>query len=256
MRTGRTRPRPAVPHIWCALQAGLSMLPTVLLRRRSLRKGLATLSVIIGVGVWGPASAQPAVPNTPVPAPPPAPPLVNDWLPSDWWVPEQVTTGRLNPDAFDDLAIVVIRRNDAPEDAAFPKGARALFILYGQAGGRWRRGELVPGLLPCATCTNALSGIGGGINSALFDIQISTDGLLDVSWIQRERLTKAIRLYIGWDSGEQALGLLRDEIRVVGPGGTRRIQRDYRAGLLWVNGEPQAMPARFIPIRDVRADSY
>jgi hypothetical protein len=184
----------------------------------------------------------------------PKSPRVDNWLPRDWWTPESVVSGRLDDDPYDDLAVVVQRRVAAPEDPAFPRGSRALFVLFGTADGGWRRGPLLPGLLPCVDC---ISSLGGTIGSAVFDLDISADGLLEIGWIERKRGTKAVRLIIGWDATYDALGLYADDVQLLRPGGGRRhVRRDYRAGRMWVDGVAADMPARFIPISEVSATQY
>ena len=182
------------------------------------------------------------------------PPRVDAWLPRDWWTPEQAVSGRLNDDDYDDVVVVVQRRVDAPEDPAFPRGSRALFVLYGMPDGRWLRGALVPGLLPCGECTSALAGT---IGAALFELELSDDGLLSLGWVARDRGTKAVRLIIGWDPTFRALGLYADDVRLLRPrGGESHVRRDYRAGRMWVDGVAEDMPARFIPIEEVSASQY
>jgi hypothetical protein len=220
-------------------------------RRGSLLPALALLAGIAALGlampVLGQDDAQPGASVL-------LPPRVDDWLPNDWWTPERVVSGRLNDDAFDDLAVVVRRQVEAPDDPAFPRGSRALFVIYGGADGVWRRGPLVAGLLPCADCTNAL---GGNIGSAVLELDINQDGLLEVSWIEHRRFVKAVRLLIGWDATYGALGLHADDVRILRRrGGPSHVRRDYRAGRIWVDGVAQEMPARFIPIEDVSAASY
>ncbi|WP_058556432.1 hypothetical protein [Thiohalocapsa sp. ML1] len=214
------------------------------------RAGL--LAGLLAVGALSGAAAAPD--QAKEPAPVVRPPLVDKWLPNDWWTPEQVVSGRLNDDDYDDLAVVVQRRIEAPEDPKFPRGSRALFVLYGTADGRWRRGELVPGLLPCGECSSALSGT---IGAALFDLRITPDGVLELGWVARDRGTKAVRLTIGWDRTFRALGLYVDEVQLLRPrGGRSRVRRDYRAGRMWVDGVAEDMPARFIPIGEVSASQY
>ncbi|MCG6941785.1 MAG: hypothetical protein LJE69_11120 [Thiohalocapsa sp.] len=182
------------------------------------------------------------------------PPRIEDWLPRDWWVPVQAVGGRIDEDAYDDLVVLVERRTDAPDDPAFPRGSRGLFILFGDAVGGWRRGQLAAGLLPCVDC---LSTLGGTIGSAVFDLEVSEDGLVEVGWLERGRLTKAVQLQIGWDQTHRALGLYSDDIRIIRPqGGRSHVRRDYRAGRMWVDGVPRPMPARFIPIEHVLAQQY
>lgn len=216
---------------------------------RGLLTVLGRLALLMALG--GPAaSAQGPSDSGPVMLPP----RVDDWLPSDWWTPERVVCGRLDDDAYDDLAVVVQRGHEAPEDPKFPRGARGLFVLFGTADGRWRRGPLVPGLLPCVECSSSLS---GNIAAAVVDLSITPDGLLELSWVERRRVTKAVRLAIGWDRTHRALGLYTDDITIIRPrGGRSHVHRDYRAGRMWVDGMPQAMPARFIPIDEVSADQY
>jgi hypothetical protein len=131
------------------------------------------------------------------------PPRIDDWVPLAWWTPVQSVAGKLNDDAFDDLAVVLERQQDAPEDAQFERGAMALLILFGSKQGRWRRGHLVPGMLPCTVCSSKL---GGGQESALFDLSISADGILEIGWIQQRAGTKAVRLFIGWDASPPSAG--------------------------------------------------
>lgn len=187
-------------------------------------------------------------------AAPALPPRVDDWLPSDWWTPARVVSGRLNDDRYDDLAVVVQRQREAPEDPAYPRGARGLFVLFGTPGGGWRRGPLAPGMLPCVECS---SGLSGNIGSAVVDLEITADGLLAVSWVQRRRSTKAVRLLLGWDRTYQTLGLYADDITVIRPrGGRSHVRRDYRAGRIWVDGVPADMPPRFIPVEEISAELY
>jgi hypothetical protein len=182
------------------------------------------------------------------------PPRVDDWLPNDWWTPVRVVSGRLNDDAYDDLAVLVERRTDAPEDPAYPRGSRGLFVIFGQPDGSWRRGPLAAGILPCIDCVSSL---GGRIGSAVFDLDITPGGFLEVGWVERGRFTKAVRLRIGWDAYHGALGLYSDDVRIMRPHGPRgHVRRDYRAGRIWVDGVPQEMPARFIPIEEVSAATY
>ena len=182
------------------------------------------------------------------------PPRVDDWLPRDWWTPVQVVSGRINEDGFDDLVVLVERRTDAPEDPAFPRGSRGLFVVLGTPDGGWRRGQLAPGILPCVDC---LSTLGGRIGSAVFDLSIPEDNVVEVGWLERGRVTKAVQLVLGWDQTEGALGLDADDIQLVLPrGGRSHVRRDYRAGRIWVNGLARDMPARFIPIEDVSAAQY
>lgn len=182
------------------------------------------------------------------------PPRVSDWLPSDWWTPVRVVSGRLDDDTYDDLAVLVERRQAAPDDPAYPRGARGLFVLFGKPDGGWRRGPLATGLLPCVECTSRL---GGNIGAAVVDLAITADGLLELSWVERHRATKAVRVVIGWDSTYGALGLQTDDITVMRPrGGRSHVRRDYRAGRMWVNGVPEDMPARFIPIEEISAGQY
>lgn len=187
-------------------------------------------------------------------APVALPPRVDDWLPSDWWTPARVVSGHLNGDPYDDLAVVVQRQREAPEDLAYPRGARGLFVLFGTPDGGWRRGPLAPGMLPCVECS---SGLSGNIASAVVDLEITADGLLEVSWVQRRRSTKAVRLLLGWDRIHQTLGLYADDITVIRPrGGRSHVRRDYRAGRVWVDGVPADMPARFIPVEEISAEHY
>jgi len=182
------------------------------------------------------------------------PPRVDDWLPSDWWTPARVVSGHLNDDPYDDLAVVVQRQRDAPEDPAYPRGARGLFVLFGTPDGGWRRGLLAPGMLPCVECG---SGLSGNIASAVVDLEITADGLLEISWVQRRRSTKAVRLLLGWDRIYETLGLYADDITVIRPrGGRSHVRRDYRAGRIWVDGVPADMPPRFIPVEEISAELY
>ncbi|WP_462331200.1 hypothetical protein [Thiohalocapsa halophila] len=181
-------------------------------------------------------------------------PRVDDWLPSDWWTPARVVSGHLNDDPYDDLAVVVQRQREAPEDPAYPRGARGLFVLFGTPDGGWRRGLLAPGMLPCVECG---SGLSGNIASAVVDLEITADGLLEISWVQRRRSTKAVRLLLGWDRIYETLGLYADDITVIRPrGGRSHVRRDYRAGRIWVNGVPTDMPPRFIPVEEISAELY
>ncbi len=187
-------------------------------------------------------------------ATPVLPPRVDDWLPRDWWVPAEAVSGRLNEDPYEDLVVLVERRAEVPDDPAFPRGSRGLFVLFGDPDGRWRRGPLLPGLLPCADCRSTL---GGRIGSAVFDLAMPAEGLVEVGWVERGRVTKAVRLQIRWDPAHRALGLHADDIRTLLPrGGRSHVRRDYRAGRMWVDGVPRDMPARFIPIEDVSAEQY
>jgi hypothetical protein len=183
------------------------------------------------------------------------PPRIDDWVPLAWWTPVQSVAGRLNDDAFDDIAVVLERQQDAPEDAQFERGSMGLLILFGTKKGRWRRGPLVPGILPCTVCSDRLS---RGQESALFDLSISADGILEIGWIHKGVGTKAVRLFIGWDKGYKALGLLADDVALIRPvsHGRTRVRRDYRAGMMWIDGEPRSMPPRFIPIEDVSSAQY
>lgn len=211
---------------------------------------IGALWFVLGAVIFGPGAAEEtaaAIWRQSIP------PVVDKWLPSDWWVPERSVSGHINADPHEDLAIVVARRVDAPEDPDFPRGSRGLLVLFGDDDGRWRRGAMLPGLLPCVECTGAL---GGRIGSALFDIEVSADGLLEVGWVARKQFTKGVRLWIGWDSGERGLGLLADEVSIIRPGHRGLIHRDYRAGRMWVDGAEIEMPARFIPIEDVSAEQY
>jgi hypothetical protein len=62
---------------------------------------------------------------------------------------------------------------------------------------------------------------------------------------------------IGWDKAHGRLGLLADDVSVINPyGGRSRVRRDYRGGVMWVDGEPRDMQSRFIPIENVLADGY
>lgn len=184
-----------------------------------------------------------------------SPPRIDDWVPLSWWTPVQSVTGRLNDDRFDDIAVVLERQQDAPEDAQFERGSMGLLILFGTKAGRWRRGPLVPGILPCTVCSDRLS---RGQESALFDLSISADGTLEIGWIQKRAGTKAVRLFFGWDNAHQALGLFADDMALIRPvnHGRTRVRRDYRAGMMWIDGEPRSMPPRFISIEDVSAEQY
>lgn len=223
--------------------------------RALLRPAPLALTLALMLGAAVPAQAaledEPDAPQAPVELPP----RVDDWLPSDWWTPTQVASGRLNDDPYDDLAVVVLRRTEAPEDPAYPRGARGLFVIFGMADGGWRRGPMAPGLLPCLDCVNTL---GGRIGSAVFDLSISADGLLEIGWVERTRFIKAVRLSIGWDRSYGALGLYADDVWVIRPqqAGRGHVRRDYRAGRIWVDGVMQQLPARFIPVEEVKADQY
>ncbi|WP_295881742.1 hypothetical protein [uncultured Thiohalocapsa sp.] len=179
---------------------------------------------------------------------------MSDWLPSDWWTPVRVVSGRLDDDPYDDLAVLVERRQAAPDDPAYPRGARGIFVVFGRPDGGWRRGPLAPGLLPCVECTSSLS---GNIGAAVVDMAITADGLLELSWVERRRVTKAVRVVIGWDPTFGALGLQTDDITIIRPrGGRSHVRRDYRAGRMWVDGVPEDMPARFIPIEEISAGQF
>lgn len=186
---------------------------------------------------------------------PAQPPRIDDWVPRDWWTPVQFVTGGLNGDDFDDIAVVLERQRDAPEDPRFERGSLALMILFGTEAGRWRLGPMVPGMLPCTVCSDRLS---GGQESALYDLSISDDGVLEIGWVQKGAGMKAVRLFIGWDNAYQGVGLLADDVALIRPAphGRTRVKRDYRAGMLWIDGEPRSMPPRFIPIEDVSAEQY
>ena len=183
------------------------------------------------------------------------PPRINDWIPLSWWSPVRFAEGRLNADPYVDLAVLLERKQDAPEDRRYARGSRALLVLYGLPGGSWRRGPLIPGMLPCASCSDTL---GGGRESELYDLSISADGVLEIAWIHKRAGIKSVRLFIGWDTGYDGLGLLADDIAQIQPvsHGRTRVRRDYRAGIMWVDGEPRSMPPRFIPIEDVSAAQY
>lgn len=183
------------------------------------------------------------------------PPRIDDWVPLEWWSPVQFVTGLLNEDAIEDIAVVLERQQDAPEDRRFERGSRSLLVLYGTEAGGWRRGPMVPGMLPCTVCSGRL---GKGQESVMFDLSISADGILEVAWLGRREGMKAVRLFIGWDSAYGDLGLLADDVSLVSPisHARSRVRRDYRAGMMWVDGEPRAMPPRFIPIEDVSAEQY
>jgi len=183
------------------------------------------------------------------------PPRIDDWVPLDWWSPVQFVSGLLNDDRFDDIAVVLERKRDAPEEKRFERGSLALLILYSDEAGGWRRGPMVPGMLPCTRCSDRL---GLGQESALFDLSISADGILEIAWVHQREGMKAVRLFIGWDNAYQGLGLLADDVTLIRPvsGGRGRVRRDYRAGMMWIDGEPRSMPPRFIPIADVAAEQY
>ena len=182
------------------------------------------------------------------------PPVIDDWVPRTWWQPIDTAYGRVNDDALDDLVVVLQRPQFAPEDPDWPRGSRALLVLFQTARGGWRRGPLVPGLLPCADCTATLSGTA---ESVLFDISIPSQGVVEIGWVQRRHSTKAVRLRFGWDSGSRELMLVADDVSVINPyDGRSRVRRDYRRGVMWVNGQPRDMPPEQIRIEDVSAAAY
>jgi hypothetical protein len=220
-------------------------------RRGGLLCGLAFAAACLALPLPAVLAQEPGAGS----APAELPPRVDDWLPRDWWTPTQVVSGRLNDDPYDDLAVLVLRRTEAPEDPDYPRGSRGLFVIFGMPDGGWRRGPMAAGLLPCLDCVNTL---GGRIGSAVFDISINDDGLLEIGWVERMRFIKAVRLSIGWDSTYGALGLSADDVWVIRPGqgGRGHVRRDYRAGRIWVDGVMQSLPARFIPIEQVKADQY
>jgi len=182
------------------------------------------------------------------------PPVIEDWLPPSWWQPIDIVYGLLDDDSFEDMVVLLQRPADAPEDPPWSRGTRALLVLFNDQQGGWRRGPLVPGLLPCADCSGRLTRT---TESALYDIEIGPDGVLEIGWIHRDASTKAVRLYIGWDEAERRLGLLADDVSVINRYGVRyRVRRDFGAGTMSVDGRLQPMPPRFIPIEDVSAASY
>jgi hypothetical protein len=240
---GRTSPRPLLSAKTSLRRAGRG-------RARNLRLSRGVVLLIVSLLTWSAATlAQPPF------SPEGGPPRIDDWIPLDWWSPVQFVSGTLNDDAFDDLAVVLERKQDAPEEKRFERGSSALMILYGDAAGGWRRGPMVPGMLPCTQCSNRL---GLGQESALFDLSISADGILEIAWVQQREAMKAVRLFIGWDPSDKGLGLLADDVTLIRPvsGGRSRIRRDYRAGMMWIDGEPRSMPPRFIPIEDITAEQY
>jgi hypothetical protein len=202
------------------------------------------------------AGAQPAedAPASDYPVPLDKPPLVDDWLPQSWWRPIDIVSGPIDGDAFDDMVLVLERPEDAPEDADWPRGSRALFILFRDPDGGWRRGPLVPGLLPCATCMGTLSGI---TESAIFDLAIPQPGILEIAWVHRRYSTKAVRLRLGWQEQWRHMILLTDDVSVINPfGGRSRVRRDYRRGMMWVDGQPKSMRPEYIRVEQVSADAY
>ena len=220
------------------------------LSRQMLESSLGLLLLTVHLLAWPAATpAQPPI------ATEGAPPRINDWVPLEWWSPVQSVNGTLNDDAFDDIAVVLERKQDAPEEKRFGRGSLALMILYGDEAGGWRRGPMVPGMLPCTLCSDRL---GLGQESALFDLSISADGILEIAWVHQREGMKAVRLFIGWDNAYQGLGLLADDVTLIRPvsGGRSRVRRDYRAGMMWIDGEPRSMPPRFILIEDVSAEQY
>ena len=188
-------------------------------------------------------------------ATPAQPPRIGDWVSLSEWTPVQFVAGKLNGDDLDDVAVVLERQQDSREDAQLKRGSLALIILFSTESGRWRRGPMVPGMLPCTVCSDRL---GGGQESALFDLSISAGGILEIAWVHKRAGTKAVRLYIGWDDAYQGLGLLADDVALIRPVtlGRTRVKRDYRAGMMWIDGKPRSMPPRFIPIEDVSAEQY
>ena len=200
------------------------------------------------------AAAGPPPAAVDAPAAPPAPPVLDDWLPQTWWQPIDIVPGRVDGDALDDMVVVLERPADAPEDPRWQQGSRALFVLFQDPDSGWRAGPLVPGILPCATCTGTLSGV---TESAIFDLDIPEPGIIEVAWVHRRFSSKAVRLRLGWDEDRGDIVLLSDDVSVHNPyAGRSRVRRDYRRGLMWVDGKPQSIPPRTIPMEQVSADAY
>ncbi|QQO52924.1 MAG: hypothetical protein N838_05620 [Thiohalocapsa sp. PB-PSB1] len=191
------------------------------------------------------------------------PPRINDWVPLVWWSPVQFASGLLNDDSLEDLAVVLERKYDAPEDPAFERGSLALLVLFrteaenetDEETKTWRRGYLIPGMLPCVSCSGKLS---HGRESALFDLSISADGILEIGWIQKREAIKAVRLYITWHAEQQGLVLLSDDVVQIKPGTSEqtRLRRHYLNGTQWIDGELRNIPPRVIPIEDLSAEQY
>lgn len=199
--------------------------------------------------LWG---ASAAAEQAPLAA---APPVIGDWVPRSWWRPIDVVYGRLDGDERDDVVALLQRPEDAPEDPRWPRGSRALLILFGDEDGGWRRGPLVPGILPCASCMGTLSGT---TESAVIDVAIPRPGMLELGWIHRRHSIKAVRLRFGWEEQRQRLVLIADDVNVIDPrdGKRSRVRRDYRQGRMWIDGESRSIPARLVPIEDVSAAAY
>jgi len=207
---------------------------------------------VVAVAEQVPLAAEAVAPST---APPPAPPVIDDWVPRSWWRPIDVVYGRLDGDELDDVVALLQRPEDAAEDPRWPRGSRALLILFGDEDVGWRRGPLVPGLLPCASCTGTLSGT---TESAVIEVAIPRPGVLEIGWIHRRHSIKAVRLRFGWEQQRQQLALIADDVNVIDPrdGRRSRVRRDYRQGRMWIDGESRSMPARLVPIEDVSAAAY
>lgn len=204
------------------------------------------------------AGAALAAQPLPEPAGLPAPVEIGKWVPPTWWTPTQAISGDLDRDGLPDLFVVLERRVFAPEQPEVPRGTRAVQILFGMPGAtKWRPGPLVPGLLPCADCTGGLTGL---LESALFDLGMRDDGVLEVGWISRHRRgeTQAVRLYLGWDAQHRQLALLADDVltEAVDSGARHRRRRDFVAGRQWLDGLSRPLSPAFIPIEEVSAAAY
>ncbi|MGB5834063.1 MAG: hypothetical protein WBG92_19045 [Thiohalocapsa sp.] len=183
------------------------------------------------------------------------PPRIGDWVTLDWWTPMQSVSGLLNADDLEDIAVILERTQDTPEEKTFERGDRALLILYGTESGGWRQGAMVPGMLPCSNCSDAA---GSGEEATILDLSIADDRVLEIAWLLRNGSTQAVRLFIGWDDTQERLGLIADDVIRIQPvtGERNRVRRDYRAGKMWADGAPSAMRPRFIPIDELATDAY
>ena len=184
---------------------------------------------------------------------------INQWLPSDWWVPRSIARGDLNGDLSEDVAVVIERPDDAPDDPTWPKGSRGLLILFGvPALETYEYVTLAPGVLPCRNC---IGGLTSALTAAVLDVSIE-DGLLSVEWIDaaadKAADITAVMLVFRYDAESDQIRLIKDRTitRDTKRGIETRLERDYLGGTMLLNGELHPLDTKPPAIESVLASDY
>lgn len=171
------------------------------------------------------------------------------FIPGGWCL-EKSVQGHLDRDTAADVAAVLLEC--APRPAA-GGDKRALLVMLGQAGERWRPLELLPGLLPCRSCLGTL-----GSNSESGIVLLIERRRVVVSWLRGSRKSVEVNIELGITEDGNGLVLLREDVervdRVLG-NETRRV-RDFAAGVEIRNGVRRPLRGAPAPASTVRWDDY